>query len=249
MIRVEVLREDGRHKALEASFVLPGLCRHGSLRRKGALTITHVMSGLALFDEVEQTSLQFLELLDTADWRVPPEEVFSSQEHIQAAEAFMTACNNHLERSRKQEKRIAKDMGGKVVPASGAAFGLKRDVITPSFLLEAKTTGTKKYFLSFKDFTFLTKQAYQKERLPCYAVEIDGMEEVIVLDANDVDMDLLKGTKKVLVYSKGKKGVTLTRGMAVDVMGDKVITIMAPQQTLLVLSYRNFLEIAKRVVV
>lgn len=249
MIRVEVLREDGRHKAVEAAPVLPGLCVHQSLKHKGCLTYTHVMSGLAVVDCAPRQAIRFKDALSAVDWTLPPSEIFDSEPHMAAVEEFVRMTNEYLTRSKKQEKRIAEETGGKVVPASGAAFGLKRDVVTPQFLVEAKTTSNKKYALSFKDFDFLTKQAYAKERLPCYAVEIDGKEEVIALNLADIDMSLLPGVETLHIYRKDKKSFTITPRVVRSVIEDKALVVIGPKQAILFISYRNFLEIAKKVVV
>lgn len=52
--------------------------------------------------------------------------------------------------STKQEKAVAKTMGGKRTPNSGATPWAKGDVVTDDFLIECKTTTTPKASFSIK---------------------------------------------------------------------------------------------------
>ena len=53
-------------------------------------------------------------------------------------------------KSKKQEERIAKQIGGKTVVASGALWGAKADVRNDKYLVEAKYTDTNYYTLNVR---------------------------------------------------------------------------------------------------
>jgi len=59
----------------------------------------------------------------------------------------MTTAKIRRKRSRKQEEKIAQEMGGKVVPGSGSIAGMKSDVVAErlGFRVEAKYTDNKSY--------------------------------------------------------------------------------------------------------
>lgn len=50
--------------------------------------------------------------------------------------------------SNKQEKKVAKEMGGKQTPNSGATHFVKGDVLTDQFLIECKTSTSEKQSFS-----------------------------------------------------------------------------------------------------
>ena len=87
-------------------------------------------------------------------------------------------------RSRRQEKRSAKDGGGRQVLASGALPGRPGDVLLKEWMLECKTTTT----LSYR----FTKHEWQKHcidsslvgRKPAFEISLDG-EELIVISREE----------------------------------------------------------------
>ena len=64
--------------------------------------------------------------------------------------------------SNKQEKRVAKDLGGKKTANSGATPWVKGDVITDKFLIECKTATSQKQSFSIakKWLTALPEEAF-----------------------------------------------------------------------------------------
>ena len=70
--------------------------------------------------------------------------------------------------SNKQEKAVAKAVGGKQTPNSGATPWVKGDVVTPEWLIECKTTTTqresfsvkKEWLTKNKDEAFATGKSY-----------------------------------------------------------------------------------------
>lgn len=79
--------------------------------------------------------------------------------------------------SNKQEKHIAKAVGGKQVANSGATPFHKGDVLTDLFLLEAKTSTTEK-----KSFT-LKKEWFDKNKEEAFAM--GKLYNALVFDFGD----------------------------------------------------------------
>jgi Holliday junction resolvase len=78
---------------------------------------------------------------------------------------------------RKQEKKLAKDFGGKRQPASGATplpF-LKGDISTPELLIEAKSTDKKSYTLHQADLNKLVHQAAENGKNPVLCLSFHGV--------------------------------------------------------------------------
>lgn len=90
---------------------------------------------------------------------------------------------------RKQEKRIAKKMGGRKQPRSGGITGHRGDVKSKQFLVETKTTSKKSYSLTTKVLTKISEEAFGQNRDPLVVVQFEkghesGMvEEWVVLPA------------------------------------------------------------------
>lgn len=91
------------------------------------------------------------------------------------------------QRSVKQERRIAQDLGGRTTPASGARWGARRDVKSDAWLVEAKTTGQPQYRVDDRDLLFLRQQSYRTGRTPAYVVEFQGRGELAVIPLDVLD--------------------------------------------------------------
>lgn len=92
--------------------------------------------------------------------------------------------------SKKQEKRIAKEMGAKVTIASGALDFQKADVRDDLFLVEAKTTEKQFYSLNVKTWNTISEQALRDGlRSPVMCIDLeDGYFSIAVLDINDFEV-------------------------------------------------------------
>lgn len=75
-------------------------------------------------------------------------------------------------KSQRQEKRLAKQLSGNVVPASGALPGFKGDVSTGSFLIEAKRTDKQSISIQREWLTKISLEASQAGKNPAVAVQI-----------------------------------------------------------------------------
>lgn len=76
--------------------------------------------------------------------------------------------------SNKQEKRIAKELGGRRIPGSGSRWDSKGDVKTKKFLVEAKTTTHKSFSVSSDILAKVELEAVGTGRTPVVSVELTG---------------------------------------------------------------------------
>lgn len=94
--------------------------------------------------------------------------------------------DNIHKRSRLQEKRAAKDYGGKVTPGSGNQWMHKADVHTNDYIVECKSTVKKSYSIKEADFTKLYYQAIIENKIPLFEIEFSETGRTLVLmDKND----------------------------------------------------------------
>jgi hypothetical protein len=86
--------------------------------------------------------------------------------------------------SQRQEKSIAKKIGGRVVPASGAFWSRKGDARSDDLLVEAKTTDKASYSIKRATWDKIRKEALLDGRIPVLAIQIQG-RDLVVLDQED----------------------------------------------------------------
>lgn len=84
----------------------------------------------------------------------------------------------------RQEKRIAKDVGGRRTAASGALPGLKGDVKADDWLIEAKQTQSVRYSLTLAVWRKIEREAILSGRKPALVIEMAG-RQVVCVDYND----------------------------------------------------------------
>jgi hypothetical protein len=79
-------------------------------------------------------------------------------------------------KSRKQEERVAKRVGGRRQPASGAlpVPSLKGDIREDRFLIEAKRTDAKSLSIKSEWLMKIESQAEAVGKLPAVSIEIAG---------------------------------------------------------------------------
>lgn len=75
-------------------------------------------------------------------------------------------------KSKKQEKRIAREVGGKQTPGSGSRWNAKGDVKTSSLLIEAKTTTHRSFSVTSTILDKISEEAVLCGRTPVLSVEI-----------------------------------------------------------------------------
>lgn len=104
-------------------------------------------------------------------------------------------------KSQKQEQRVAKEVGGKVTPASGALWGLKGDVRADSILIECKYTDAQSYSVKSAVWKKIKNEALRDRfRIPVLNVKMPEANLAIV-DWDDF-MYLFEATR---AYERGPK--------------------------------------------
>ncbi len=77
-----------------------------------------------------------------------------------------------------QEKKVAEEVGGQVVPASGATLHSKGDVTSPTEKIECKYTLSSYYHLKFADLIKLKIQAAKDSaKVPVFILEFQGQNK------------------------------------------------------------------------
>lgn len=85
----------------------------------------------------------------------------------------MLKFKNIKSKSKKQESRIAKQIQGKVTPASGGKWFCKADVRNDKYLVEAKYTDTNYYTLNVRTWNKIAKEAIKDGlRVPVMCIDI-----------------------------------------------------------------------------
>jgi len=79
--------------------------------------------------------------------------------------------------SKEQEKRVAKKMGGRRQPASGALPGIPNDVSTDEFLVECKRTKYSGMGIKGDWIERLDEVAIMHGKIPCIELEFDGLPD------------------------------------------------------------------------
>lgn len=90
----------------------------------------------------------------------------------------------HHDRSRAQEDRTARQLGGTRNSGSGNGPWRKGDVRTSRFLIECKTTTKKSYSLRAADLRDAQRQALFENRTMVFDVEMQGAS-VMIMDRED----------------------------------------------------------------
>lgn len=89
-------------------------------------------------------------------------------------------------RSQKQEKGVAKDMGAKVVVASGALWSAKGDVRSDKFLIECKTTEKDYYSVTTRVWEKISQEAVKDSmRIPLLMVDLKDSERYVIFNPKD----------------------------------------------------------------
>lgn len=84
----------------------------------------------------------------------------------------------------QQEKRIAREVGGHRVAGSGSLPGMKGDVSSKHWLVEAKQTVMGRFSLTLKLWRKIEGEAVAKGKLPVIVVELAG-RKVAIIDYNE----------------------------------------------------------------
>lgn len=102
-------------------------------------------------------------------------------------------------KSQAQEKKVAKDIGGKTILASGALWFAKGDVRSDRFLIECKTTGNRYYSLSSSTWEKIYYEAVKDGlRIPVMCITLERENKTLALLRVE-DFEGLKGTEPPVV--------------------------------------------------
>lgn len=89
-----------------------------------------------------------------------------------------------MDSSRKQEQRVAQDIGGRAVPASGAFWSRKGDARSDECLVEAKRTDKASISIKKQVWEKIRREALLDARYPVMALQIQD-RNLAVLDWED----------------------------------------------------------------
>ena len=91
-------------------------------------------------------------------------------------------------KSQSQEKRVAKEIGGKTTIASGAFWSSKADVRSKLFLVECKTTEKDFYSLTYNVWNKVYNEAIKDGmRIPIMCIDLNnGRDKLAVLSTYDL---------------------------------------------------------------
>ena len=88
--------------------------------------------------------------------------------------------------SAKSERRLAKAVGGRTQPGSGAFDTHKGDVINDDFLFEHKETGNASRSITVAEMEKIKTEALQAGRMPAFVLEfLKKKKKYVVLDFQD----------------------------------------------------------------
>jgi hypothetical protein len=90
--------------------------------------------------------------------------------------------------SQRQEKHLARKLGGKVTPGSGAFGFHKGDVKSDTYLAEAKFTDSKEYRLTLRTWNKIKNEAYSVDKIPVMEIMLDQNSEptkLIIISPTD----------------------------------------------------------------
>lgn len=226
---------------------LPGLYAHLMHNgEEGLFSITHRESGLLVLGGVAEDDLELIRsVLGKVLWDKDKSEIFNDTNYYRAIQEAKLLTNH--QRSEKQEKRVAKDLDGKRQPASGSRWGYRRDVVTPRFLIETKTTKADKYSVQFKDLAFIRKQAYLTGKIPVYLISLLDTSEVAILPDQDVGEDEIQSTTTATMSTQiTSKSFRVTLEMVKACIDGTTFKIKHGKNQYLMVGYEAFLDFAKK---
>ena len=96
--------------------------------------------------------------------------------------------NTRKRNSKNQESKVAKELSGRVTPASGALWGAKADVRNDTFLVECKTTEKDFYSLTFNTWDKIYREAIKDGlRIPVMCIDLlNGDKRYAVMCRKDL---------------------------------------------------------------
>lgn len=95
-----------------------------------------------------------------------------------------------LKDSQRQERSLAKQLGGSVNAGSGNGWVRKGDVRSDKELWECKITSSKSYSLKYEELRKVYEQALMDGRIPIFLVEFMKQGESFVVLTKDDYMEM-----------------------------------------------------------
>ena len=106
---------------------------------------------------------------------------------------------NVKKKSKKQEEKIAKDIGGRTTPGSGALWFSKADVRNDKYLIEAKFTDSNSYQLKYTTWDKIKREAINDGlRVPVMQIDIQGSQYAL-LRVDDLEA-LAQDNRSAVLY-------------------------------------------------
>ncbi|MFE5853235.1 hypothetical protein ACFQ61_08435 [Streptomyces sp. NPDC056500] len=88
--------------------------------------------------------------------------------------------DRRIKASRKQEKKLAKEIGGTTTPGSGNGWAVKNDVRNSVWSIECKTTNAARFTLAHRDLVQAEQHALLDLREMAFAIEMQGRTWVVI---------------------------------------------------------------------
>lgn len=82
---------------------------------------------------------------------------------------------NNKKEAQKRERQLAKRLGGRATPNSGAMDGDKGDIVLPNFVIDDKFTNDLGYTLETELINKTSREAYERNREPGIIIEFRKM--------------------------------------------------------------------------
>jgi hypothetical protein len=93
--------------------------------------------------------------------------------------------NNIKKKSVKQEKRLAKDLGAKRAPKSGAISTSPEDMLLGNYVIESKATKGKSISVKEEWLSALRESPIHFGRIPTLSIEFGSGKRYLVIEEND----------------------------------------------------------------
>jgi hypothetical protein len=187
--------------------------------------LTHTGSGYALISNVPIRELTLLAaLLRPFDWERSIDEIYNDATMLPVLLEFIAQMNKRNLGYMEEERTVAAMLGGTVQPASGSKPGRRRDVTSPVFLVEVKTTEAPAYTLDLEDIAKLRELALMQQKVGMYAICFLNKAKTIrafLLHENDIE-GVDTPPQGAIASKAGQKTITVSRQYCLEVVRDDV---------------------------
>jgi len=213
--------------------------------------VTHIYSGMFVLNPIpEELIPELAPILGKVDWEIPASRVFQSAAHHRALDQCLKVLMSYKQRfSQRREKAVAKELGGKVQPASGSRDGYKRDIVIADILVEHKTSipgsGAEHYRdVDLKDLEFHRQQALEISRIPAYLLEFGGRDSVAFIPEDELEGET-DDLELIVVDVSQQNQWRLHRNMADRLDAGTWLQLITRKRAWLGVSYRDFLALVR----